>query len=43
MNYSTAPYQPNGPFNGDMSIKFTAGNGAGYVYQWIPFSRRVLF
>lgn len=38
---STSPYQPNGPFTGDLSQAATALGG--HVYEWLPFTRRVLF
>lgn len=42
---SKAPYQPNGTFDGNLAGIKSAGGGAGskYVYEWIPFARRVLF
>jgi hypothetical protein len=41
---STAPYQPTGTFDGNlaqsaMGIK----SGGGVVFEWLPFTRRVLF
>lgn len=41
---SKAPYQPTGSFNGNLaSTTFARGSGAGKVFEWIPFTRRVLF
>jgi len=41
---STAPYVPNGNFDGNLSgIKFSGTSGAGMVFEWLPFTRRVLF
>lgn len=43
---SSTPYNPNGPWTGNMSTQaIGVGNGPGgkYVYEWIPFTRRVLF
>jgi len=42
---STAPYVQTGTFDGNMAGIAMAGGGAGakYVYEWIPFARRVLF
>ena len=39
---STAPYNPNGPWDGNMST-VSFGNGNSKVFEWIPFTRRVLF
>lgn len=41
---STAPYQATGTFDGNMSaMVFGRGSGAGVVFEWLPFARRVLF
>lgn len=42
---STAPYNPNGNWDGNLSgmKAMKGGTGAKYVYEWIPFTRRVLF
>lgn len=42
---STAPYNPNGPWDGNMAGMKAARGGLGskYVYEWLPFTRRVLF
>lgn len=42
---STAPFSPNGSFDGNMSTIAQAGGGPGgkYVFEWLPFTRRVLF
>ena len=41
---STAPYQPNGPWDGNMAqMAMGLKSGAGVVFEWIPFQRRVLF
>jgi hypothetical protein len=40
---STQPFEPTGPFDGNLSTKYTDGNGAGVVFEWLPFTRRVLF
>jgi Chitobiase/beta-hexosaminidase C-terminal domain len=43
---SKTKYQPKGSFNGDLSGKIVAGKGgtgSRFVYEWIPYSRRVLF
>lgn len=40
---STQPYNPNGPWTGNLSAVAVVGNGAGVVFQWLPFTRRVLF
>lgn len=42
---SKAPYQPKDPDAGALyQIKFSRNHkGAGMVFQWIPFARRVLF
>lgn len=38
---STTPYQPTGDFDGNLSGAASAWNGK--VYEWLPFTRRVLF
>ena len=42
---SSTPFVPNGPYDGNLSIAATAyGTGtAGQVFEWLPFTRRVLF
>lgn len=41
---STAPYQPSGSFDGNLaSIALSNRPGAGFVFQWQNFARRVLF
>lgn len=41
---STAPYQPNGTFDGNMAqMAMGTKSGAGVVFEWLPFARRVLF
>lgn len=41
---STAPYQPNGTFDGNMAQSaMGTKSGAGVVFEWLPFTRRVLF
>ena len=41
---STQPFEPKGPFDGNMTIKYTSQeHGAGMVFEWLPFTRRVLF
>ena len=41
---STAPYTPNGPFDGNMAQQAMGfKSGAGVVFEWLPFTRRVLF
>lgn len=42
---SKTPYQPTGSFDGNLSGASFAGGATGgkYVYEWIPFQRRVLF
>lgn len=42
---STAPFVPNGNYDGNlaqMSLGLS-GSGAGKVFEWLPFTRRVLF
>lgn len=41
---SKTPYQPTGTFNGNLSgVAVSKQKGAGFVFQWQPFARRVLF
>lgn len=41
---SKTPYQPTGSFDGNLStIAISKQPGAGFVFQWLPFTRRVLF
>lgn len=41
---STAPYQPNGTFDGNLAASVMGvKSGAGVVFEWLPFTRRVLF
>lgn len=41
---STAPYTPNGTFDGNMAqMAMGTKSGAGVVFEWLPFARRVLF
>lgn len=41
---STTPFAPNGPFDGNLSIKaISGGAGAGMIFEWLEFTRRVLF
>lgn len=41
---STAPYQPNGTFDGNLAQQaMGTKSGAGVVFEWLPFTRRVLF
>jgi hypothetical protein len=42
---STTPFNPNGPFDGNMSSMAQAGGGSGgrFVFEWLEFTRRVLF
>lgn len=40
---STAPYVPNGTFDGNLSTQFISGTGAGVVFEWLPFTMRTLF
>jgi hypothetical protein len=41
---SKTPYNPNGSFDGNLTGIFSNRNpGSKYVYEWIPFKRRVLF
>lgn len=41
---STAPYTPNGGWDGNMAgMALSKREGAGFVFEWLPFTRRVLF
>lgn len=42
---SKQQFKPTGSYDGNLSAVPMAGRGAGsrYVYEWIPFARRVLF
>lgn len=41
---SKTPYQPTGPYNGNLSgIALSKEKGAGFVFEWQTFRRRVLF
>jgi len=41
---SKTPYQPGGVFDGNLSnIALSKNAGAGFVFEWLPFTRRVLF
>lgn len=42
---STTPYNSNGPWDGNMAGIASAGGGAGskFIFEWLPFTRRVLF
>lgn len=41
---SKTPYQPTGSFNGNLSgAAFARNGGAGVIFEWLPFARRVLF
>lgn len=41
---SKAPYKPTGPFDGNLSgVALSKEKGAGFVFQWVNFARRVLF
>jgi hypothetical protein len=41
---SKTPYKPTGSFNGNLSgIALSKQKGAGFVFEWRPFARRVLF
>jgi hypothetical protein len=41
---STAPYQPTGTFDGNMAqMAMGTKSGAGVIFEWLPFARRVLF
>ncbi len=42
---STAPYQPTGTFDGNLAQVAISNRSPGskYVFEWLPFTRRVLF
>lgn len=41
---SSSPYTPSGSFDGNLAkIALSNRPGAGFVFEWIPFARRVLF
>ncbi len=41
---SKTPYQPTGSFDGNLSgVVLSKNKGAGFVFEWLPFTRRVLF
>jgi hypothetical protein len=41
---SSAPFQPSGSFDGNLAgIALSKQPGSGFVFEWIPFARRVLF
>ena len=40
---STAPYHPTGTFDGNMAQSVMGSAGAGKIFEWLPFTRRVLF
>jgi hypothetical protein len=40
---STQPFTPNGSFDGNLTGIKISGTGAGMVFEWLPFTRRVLF
>lgn len=41
---SKSPYKPNGTFDGNLSgVSLSKGKGAGFVFEWMNFARRVLF
>lgn len=41
---STAPYNPNGSWDGNLAnMALSKQPGAGFVFEWLPFTRRVLF
>src|SRR5271166_4806617 len=41
---STSPYQPNANFDGNLAQSVMGfKSGAGQVFEWLPFARRVLF
>jgi len=41
---STAPYQPNANYDGSLAQQAMGiKSGAGVVFEWLPFTRRVLF
>jgi len=40
---SKAPFVPNGNYDGNLGQMKFSGNGAGMVFEWLEFTRRVLF
>jgi hypothetical protein len=41
---SKTPYQPSGNWDGNLSgVALSKQPGAGFVFEWLPFTRRVLF
>jgi hypothetical protein len=41
---SKTPYKPTGTFTGNLSgMALSKNKGAGVVFEWLPFTRRVLF
>lgn len=40
---STSPYQPNVNYDGSLAQQFIGSAGAGKIFEWLPFTRRVLF
>jgi hypothetical protein len=41
---SKTPYKPTGTFDGNLAgMVLSKEKGAGFVFEWIPFARRVLF
>jgi len=42
---SKTPYKPTGTWDGNLAGVVSGGksNGSHYVYEWVPFQRRVLF
>lgn len=41
---SKTPYKPTGTWDGNLSgIALSKQPGAGFVFEWLPFTRRVLF
>ena len=41
---SKTPYQPTGNFDGNLSgVVLSKNKGAGFIFEWLPFTRRVLF
>ncbi len=40
---STAPYTPSGATNNFSGMVLSKQRGAGFVFEWLPFARRVLF
>lgn len=41
---SKAPYKPTGTFDGNMAgVALSRNKGCGMIFEWLPFTRRVLF